>query len=54
MILFKPPKNLFFVAWLVVAGAPAGDVDLEKGLGSLIAAEKAYANLAGEKGFLEA
>ena len=54
MILFKRPKILFFVAWLVVAGAPAGDVDLEKGLGSLIAAEKAYAKAAGEKGFREA
>jgi hypothetical protein len=54
MILFKRPKILFFVAWLVVAGAPASDVDLEKALGSLIAAEKAYAKAAGEKGFREA
>jgi hypothetical protein len=30
------------------------DVDLEKAVGSLIAAEKAYAKLAGEKGFREA
>jgi ketosteroid isomerase-like protein len=54
MILFKRPKILFFVASLVVAGAPAGEVDLEKALGSLIAAEKAYAKAAGEKGFREA
>jgi ketosteroid isomerase-like protein len=54
MILFKRPKILFFVAWLLVAGVPAGEVDLEKGVGSLIAAEKAYAKAAGEKGFREA
>ncbi|HEX4653223.1 MAG TPA: hypothetical protein VH227_03155 [Candidatus Udaeobacter sp.] len=54
MILFKRAKILFFVAWLVVAGAPADGVDLETALGSLIAAEKAYAKAAGEKGFREA
>jgi len=37
-----------------VAGAHAEDVDLEKAVGSLIAAEKAYAKLAAEKGFREA
>jgi ketosteroid isomerase-like protein len=54
MILFNGPKILFFAAWLAVAAASAGEVDLEKGLGSLIAAEKAYAKAAGEKGFREA
>jgi hypothetical protein len=39
---------------LAAAGAHAEDVDLEKVVGSLIAAEKAYAKLAGEKGFREA
>ena len=39
---------------LAVAAAQAEDVDLEKAVGSLIAAEKAYAKLAGEKGFREA
>jgi len=39
---------------LAVAGAHAEDVDLEKVVGSLIAAEKAYAKLAAEKGFREA
>ena len=39
---------------LAVAGAQAEDVDLEKVVGSLIAAEKAYAKLAAEKGFREA
>jgi ketosteroid isomerase-like protein len=43
-----------FIALLAVAGAHAEDVDLEKAVGSLIAAEKAYAKLAGEKGFREA
>ena len=54
MILFNGPKILFFGAWVAVAGALAGEVDLEKALGSLIAAEKAYAKAAGEKGFREA
>jgi hypothetical protein len=38
---------------LVVADALAGDVELGKAVGSLIAAEKAYAKLAAEKGFCE-
>src|SRR2546430_8721621 len=51
MILSRPPKFFFFIAWLAVAAARGGDVDLQKAVGSLIAAEKAYAKLAGEKGF---
>jgi len=49
-------RSEFFsvIALLAAAGAHAEDVDLEKVLGSLIAAEKAYAKLAGEKGFREA
>jgi ketosteroid isomerase-like protein len=47
-------KFFSFIALLAVAGAHAEDVDLEKAVGSLIAAEKAYAKLAGEKGFREA
>ncbi|HZR05154.1 MAG TPA: hypothetical protein VFA61_04945 [Candidatus Udaeobacter sp.] len=47
-------KFFAFIALLVAAGAHAEDVDLEKAVGSLIAAEKAYAKLAGEKGFREA
>jgi len=43
-----------FVAWLAIADARAADADLEKAVGLLIAAEKAYAKLAGEKGFREA
>jgi ketosteroid isomerase-like protein len=39
---------------MAFADSQAGDVDLEKAVGSLIAAEKAYAKLAGEKGFREA
>src|SRR6267378_8017173 len=57
----RQPMNLsmrskFFalLALLAVAGARAEDVDLEKVVGSLIAAEKAYAKLAAEKGFREA
>src|SRR5205823_12844693 len=57
----RQPMNLsmrskFFplVALVAVAGAHAEDVDLEKVVGSLIAAEKAYAKLAAEKGFREA
>ncbi len=34
-----------------MAAARGGDVDLQKAVGSLIATEKAYAKLAGEKGF---
>ena len=47
-------KFFSFIALLAVAEAHAADVDLEKAVGSLIAAEKAYAKLAGEKGFREA
>jgi ketosteroid isomerase-like protein len=47
-------KFFSFIALLAVAGAHAEDVDLEKVVGSLIAAEKAYAKLAAEKGFREA
>ena len=46
-------KFFSFIALLAVAGAHAEDVDLEKVVGSLIAAEKAYAKLAAEKGFRE-
>src|SRR6266498_3204837 len=49
------PSNFFsFIALLAVAGAHAGNVDLEEAVGSLIAAEKAYAKLAAGKGFREA
>jgi ketosteroid isomerase-like protein len=54
MILFNGSKILLFVAWLAVADARGGEVDLDKALGSLIAAEKAYAKAAGEKGFRDA
>src|SRR5207249_8174189 len=43
-----------FLAFLTLAGARAADIDPGKAVGSLIAAEKAYAKLAGEKGFREA
>jgi hypothetical protein len=39
---------------MALADAQVGHIDLEKAVGSLIAAEKAYAKLAGEKGFREA
>jgi ketosteroid isomerase-like protein len=48
------PKFLSLIALLALAGAYAEGVGLEKVVGSLIAAEKAYAKLAGEKGFREA
>jgi ketosteroid isomerase-like protein len=54
MNLSMRPKFFSLIALLAVAGAHAEDVDLEKAVGSLIAAEKAYAKLAGEKGFREA
>jgi hypothetical protein len=54
MNLSMRSKFFSFVALLAVAGAHAEDVDLEKVVGSLIAAEKVYAKLAGEKGFREA
>ncbi len=54
MILSSSSKFFVFVAWLAIADARAADADLEKAVGSLIAAEKAYAKLAGEKGFREA
>jgi hypothetical protein len=49
-------SNFFtLLASLAVAAAHAENVDLVKIVGSLIAAEKAYATLAGEKkGFREA
>ena len=47
-------KFFLFLAFLAIAGARAADVDVGKAVGSLIAAEKAYAKLAGEKGFREA
>ncbi len=47
-------KFLSIIAPLALAGAHAQDVDLEKAIDSLIAAEKAYAKLADEKGFREA
>jgi hypothetical protein len=54
MNLSMRSKFFSFIALLAVAGGHAEDVDLEKVAGSLIAAEKAYAKLAGEKGFREA
>ena len=54
MNLSMRSKFFSFIALLAVAGAHAEDVDLEKVVGSLIAAEKAYAKLAAEKGFREA
>jgi ketosteroid isomerase-like protein len=54
MNLSMRSKFFSFIALLAVAGAHAEDVDLEKVVGSLIAAEKAYAKLAGEKAFREA
>jgi ketosteroid isomerase-like protein len=54
MNLSMRPKFFSLIALLAVAGAHAEDVGLEKVVGSLIAAEKAYAKLAGEKGFREA
>jgi ketosteroid isomerase-like protein len=54
MILSKPSKIFLLVACVALADARAADVDLEKAVGSLIAAEKAYAKLAGEKGFRDA
>src|SRR4029450_1383129 len=54
MILSVRSKFFAFIALLLPAGAHAEDVDLEKAVRSLIAAEKAYAKLAGEKGFREA
>ena len=53
MILSNPTKFCLFVACLALADGRAADVDLEKAVGSLITAEKAYAKLAGEKGFRE-
>jgi ketosteroid isomerase-like protein len=47
-------KFFSFIALLAVAAAHAEDIDLEKAVGSLIAAEKAYAKLAADKGFREA
>ncbi len=48
-------SNFFsFIALLALAEAHAEDVDLEKAVDSLIAAEKAYAKLAADKGFREA
>jgi hypothetical protein len=49
MILSKPTKFFLFVACLAFADGRAADVDLEKAVGSLITAEKAYAKLADEK-----
>jgi ketosteroid isomerase-like protein len=54
MILSNPSKFFLFVGWIALADSQAGDVDREEAVGSLIAAEKAYAKLAGEKGFREA
>ena len=54
MNLSMRSKFFSFIALLAFAGGHAEDVDLEKVVGSLIAAEKAYAKLAGEKGFREA
>jgi len=54
MILSKPSKIFLLVACVALSGARAADVDLEKAVGSLIGAERAYAKLAGEKGFRDA
>jgi ketosteroid isomerase-like protein len=54
MNLSMRSKFFSFIALLAVAGLHAEDVDLEKVVGSLIAAENAYAKLASEKGFREA
>jgi ketosteroid isomerase-like protein len=54
MNLSSPSKFFSFIALLSVAAAHAEDLDLEKAVGSLIAAEKAYAKFAAEKGFREA
>jgi hypothetical protein len=54
MILSRRPKIFFFMACPALADALGADVDLEKAVGSLIAAEKAYAKLVGENGFREA
>ncbi len=54
MILSRPSKIFLLFACVALAGARAADVDLEKAVGSLIAAEKAYAKVAGEKGFRDA
>ena len=48
------PKFFSLIALVAVAEAYAEGVGLEKVVGSLISAEKAYAKLAGEKGFREA
>jgi ketosteroid isomerase-like protein len=54
MNLSTRSKLFSLIALLTVAAAHAEDVDLEKAVGSLIAAEKAYAKLAADKGFREA
>ena len=54
MNLSMRSKFFSFIALLAVAAAHAEDIDLEKAVGSLIAAEKAYAKLAADKGFREA
>ena len=54
MILSRPAKFFLFIACLAVGAGGAADVDLERAVGSLISAEKAYAKLASEKGFREA
>ena len=53
MILSSPSKFFLLIRYLAVADARAGDVDLGKAVDSLIVAKKAYAKLAGEKGFCE-
>jgi len=54
MNLSMRSKFFSFIVLVAFAGGHAEDVDLEKVVGSLIAAEKAYAKLAGETGFREA
>ena len=51
MNLSMRSKFFSFIPLLAFAEAHAEDVDLEKVVGSLIPAEKAYAKLAGEKDF---
>lgn len=54
MILFKNLKYSCLFTLLGMTGVCAEPVDLEKAVGSLVAAEKAYAKLGVEKGFREA
>src|SRR5438093_13610730 len=54
VILSRLSKFVLFLAFLARAGARAPDMHAGKAVGPLIAADKAYGMLAGEKGFGEA